>query len=188
MITHTIGAILDGGSSTRMGESKARLTVEGATFLDRVYGTMCGIFDEVIVCGGDAVPQGGILVADEVEGEGPVAGLLSAFRVAEGRAVFVAAVDMPMITPEAILSLVEPVVVGASARIAVVEGRVQPLFGAYGSRVEPIARAVFDAGRRSVLRVVDDIDYVTKVPIERDEGFNVNTVEDYDVLTERYGR
>ncbi len=113
MITHTVGAILAGGSSSRMGRDKSRLVIEGTPFLDRVHETMSEVFTEVIVCGGTEVPMDGVLIPDEIPGEGPLGGILSAFRISRGRPVFVTAVDMPVVTPEAIRTMADPVVSGA---------------------------------------------------------------------------
>jgi len=187
MITHTVGAILAGGSSSRMGRDKSKLQLEGASFLDRVHETMSGVFTEVIVCGGTEVPIDGVLIADELPGAGPVAGLLSAFRIARGRAVFVTTVDMPAVTEEAILGLAEPEAQGNMIRIARVAGQDQPLFGAYGPGVAEAARAAFEAGRRSVLGIIDEADDVTRIDLDAFTLFNVNTTADYETLIERHG-
>lgn len=187
VITHTVGAILAGGSSSRMGRSKARLIVEGTPFLNRVHETMVGVFSEVIVCGGSEVPSDGVLIQDDRPGGGPIGGLLSALRIARGRPVFVTAVDVPFITAESIRLIVEPEVTGGAVRIAVVDGEDQPLVGVYGPDVEQIARARFDAGQRSVLGLIDDIEGVERVVMDSDVLLNINTVEDYEQLMGRYG-
>lgn len=187
MITHTIGAILAGGDSSRMGRSKSLLVVDGASFLDRVHDTMMSVFSEVIVCGGSEVPSDGVLIADERPGEGPVGGLLSALNVARGRPVFVTTVDMPVVTPEAIRLLAEPEVTGSEVRIAYVAGEDQPLFAVYGPAVQPIVRAAFEEGRRSVMAAIDDLEEVTRITMDSSTLFNVNTKADYDLLIERHG-
>ena len=187
MITHTVGAILAGGDSSRMGTSKSLLVVDGVSFLERVHDTMTAVFTEVIVCGGSEIPSNGVLIPDEQPGHGPVGGLLSALRIARGRPVFVTTVDMPVVTSEAIRSLAEPEAQGSTVRIAQVAGEDQPLFGVYGPDMEPIARTVFDEGRRSVMAVIDEVDDVTRITIDSSTLFNVNTRSDYDVLIERYG-
>ena len=187
MIIHTVGAILAGGDSSRMGTSKSLLVVDGMSFLERVHDTMTAVFTEVIVCGGSEVPDNGVLIPDERPDHGPVGGLLSALRIARGRPVFVTTVDMPVVTSEAIRSLTEPAAQGSEVRIAQVAGEDQPLFGIYGPDVEPIARAMFDEGRRSVKAVIDAVDSVSRIAMDSSTLFNVNTRPDYEVLIERYG-
>lgn len=187
MITHTVGAILAGGSSSRMGRDKSRLVIEGTPFLDRVHETMSEVFTEVIVCGGTEVPMDGVLIPDEIPGEGPLGGILSAFRISRGRPVFVTAVDMPVVTPEAIRTMADPVVSGSMARIARVAGEDQPLFGVYGPEVEDAVRRTLATGKRSVFAVVDRIEDVTRIDVDTFTLFNVNTTADYEALIERHG-
>jgi len=187
MISHTIGAILAGGSSSRMGRDKSMLVIEGISFLDRIHDTFCDIFTEVIVCGGSVVPPDGVLIADEMPGEGPLGGLLSAMRIARGRPVFISPVDVPMLTSEIIQSLAEPVATGTIVRIARVDGRDQPLVGVYGPGVESFARSRFDSGERAVLGILDVIEDVARVEIDSDAVFNVNTEADHMRLIDRYG-
>jgi molybdopterin-guanine dinucleotide biosynthesis protein A len=170
-----------------MGRSKSDLLIAGTPFLDRLHDTMCDVFTEVIVCGGAVVPPDGVLIADENPGEGPVGGLLSAFRIARGRPVFISAVDVPMLTPDVIRSLAEPLATGTTVRIAQVDGEDQPLVGVYGPGVEELVRARFEAGTRSVLGVLDGLDNIDRIEIHSDELFNVNDQADYDRLIERYG-
>ncbi|MEE8456982.1 MAG: molybdenum cofactor guanylyltransferase [Acidimicrobiia bacterium] len=187
MISHTIGAILAGGSSSRMGADKSELVIAGSPFLDRIHDTMCDVFTEVIVCGGNVVPPDGVLIPDDTPGEGPVGGLLSALRIAGRRATFITAVDIPMLTTDIIVSLVEPFATGTTVRISQVDGEDQPLVGVYGPGVEELVRARFETGKRSVLGVIDEIEDIDRVRIQPDALFNVNTQEDYDRLIERYG-
>ena len=170
-----------------MGRSKSLLVVDGASFLERIHDTMLGVFTEVVVCGGSEIPSGGVLIADEQPGEGPLGGLLSALGIARGRPVFVTTVDMPVVTPEVIRSVAEPEVAGNSARIAQVEGEDQPLFGVYGPDTKSTALAAFEAGERAVMAVVDEIEDVMRIDVDSSTLFNVNTQTDYQLLIERHG-
>lgn len=187
MITHTVGALLAGGSSTRMGRDKAKLVVAGVTFLDRIHTTLCDVFTEVIVCGGSVVPTDGVLIADEKPGEGPLGGLLSALDTARGRPVFIVPVDVPMLTTSIVRSIAEPEAAGVAARIASVDGRDQPLVGVYGLDVAKLARSRLRSGRRSVSGLLDGIESVERVEFSSKELFNVNSRAQYNELIERYG-
>ncbi len=186
-ITHTVGAVLAGGSSTRMGRSKASLLLEGVSFLERVHGTLSSVFADVTVFGGSVVPPDGILIQDEEPGEGPVGGLLTAMHMARGRPVFIASVDTPLLTDAAIRALVEPPVPDDGVRVAFASSRLHPLTAVYGSGLEPMIKAHFDEGRRSVLEFIDSVERVVEVEVDADAVFNVNTEEDYQRLVERYG-
>jgi molybdopterin-guanine dinucleotide biosynthesis protein A len=186
-ITHTTGAILAGGSSNRMGRDKASLVLEGESFLERTHTMLSAVLAEVTVHGGIAVPPDGVLIPDEVPGEGPVGGLLTAMQLAHGRPVFVTSVDTPMLTAEAVRMIVEPPVPSGGVRVASVDGRIHPLIAVYGPDVLMIVRQRFDEGKRSMMGVIDDADSVVEVEIDPDVVFNVNTEADYQQLIERYG-
>lgn len=49
------------------------------------------------------------------------------------------------------------------------------------------ARAAFEAGRRSVLGIIDEADDVTRIDLDAFTLFNVNTTADYETLIERHG-
>jgi molybdopterin-guanine dinucleotide biosynthesis protein A len=187
VITHTVGAVLAGGFSRRMGRDKASLILDGSTFLDRVFGAVSGVVSEVTVYGGSIVPTDGILLQDDRPGEGPVGGLLTAMRRSRGRPVLVVSVDTPMITPDVLRSIIEPVVPSDGVRVAFAEGRIHPLVAVYGSNLLPIVQSRFDSGMRSVLGVIDDVERVVEVEVDAEAVFNVNTEEEYQQIVERYG-
>lgn len=186
-ISHTTGAILAGGSSDRMGRDKAALVSQGQSFLERLHTMLFGVFSEVSVHGGTVVPTGGVLIPDENPGEGPVGGLLTAMRVANGRAVFVVSVDTPMVTEEVVRSIVEPPVPSDGVRVASASNRIHPLVAVYGPDVLSVVERRFDQGQRSMMSVIDVAPRVVEVEVEPDAVFNVNTEADYHQLIERYG-
>lgn len=186
-ITHTTGAILAGGSSDRMGRDKASLVLRGESFLERTHSMLRGVLADVSVYGGTAVPENGIVIPDEVPGQGPIGGLITAMQLAGGRPVFVTSVDTPMLTAEAVRMIVEPAVPNDAVRVATADGRVHPLIAVYGADVLGVARHRFEGGGRSMMGVLDEVARVVEVEIEPEAVFNVNTEADYRQLIERHG-
>jgi molybdopterin-guanine dinucleotide biosynthesis protein A len=186
-ISHTTGAILAGGASDRMGRDKAALIIQGESFLERLHTMLLDVFVDAAVHGGTVVPMDGVLIPDEIPGEGPVGGLLTAMRVANGRAVFVASVDTPLLTAEAVRMIVEPPVPSDGVRVASAGGRIHPLVAVYGLDLVSVVERRFDQGERSMMGVIDDAPRVVEVEIDPDAVFNVNTEADYQQLIERYG-
>ena len=186
-ISHTTGSVLAGGASNRMGRDKASLVLDGQSFLERLHGMLLGVFAEVAVHGGAVVPTDGVLIPDEMPGEGPVGGLLTAMRVASRRAVFVASVDTPMLTADVVRMIVEPPVPSDGVRVASAGGRIHPLVAVYGPDILSVVERRFDQGERSMMGVIDDAPRVVEVEIDPDAVFNVNTEADYQQLIERYG-
>ncbi len=102
-----LGVILAGGGSTRMGVDKALVDVAGDPMVGRVARALSTVCDEVLVVGRRGT-LGGILCIpdDHPDRLGPAAGVATALRVADGRAVLVAAVDQPFLRAETLRRLV----------------------------------------------------------------------------------
>ena len=106
--------MLYGGSSTRMGTSKAWLTVGTEYLLQRVVRMVSRVVEPVVVVGqcGQAVPplpDNVAIVHDVKEGCGPLAGIAAGFEAlaAQCEAAFTASCDHPLVKPEFIRRLVE---------------------------------------------------------------------------------
>jgi molybdopterin-guanine dinucleotide biosynthesis protein A len=181
-----IAAVLAGGGASRMGSPKATLEVDGRRFLDRIVDVLLGAFDMVYVCGGDTPALGASLVHDDHPGEGPLAGIVSALRVAEGAPTFVTAVDMPMLTLETIRRLCVPPVGAGHARIARVDRRPQPLCGMYAGDLEAHAVGCLRSPDRSVMGFALGVPYLELVDIDDGSLMNINTPDDYAALR-RFG-
>lgn len=86
-----IGVILAGGRSSRMGEDKALLRIDGRTLLERTHAILLEAGMERVVISGEA--HGGI--ADRWPMKGPIGGIASvAGELADGE-LLVVPVDMP---------------------------------------------------------------------------------------------
>lgn len=103
----TIGVILAGGRSSRMGTDKAEVVLAGRTMLDHVYQALSQITEEVVVAGREEARDGITAIPDRgVAHQGPLAGLASA-RAAHPKAVLVVvAVDQPWVRAETLRELV----------------------------------------------------------------------------------
>lgn len=92
-------AILAGGRATRFGgRDKSALIVDGRTILDRQIHELATVTDDILLVGGRTSRPGVRMVADVVEGSGPLGGVHAALSEAHGDAVFVVACDMPYVT------------------------------------------------------------------------------------------
>lgn len=134
------GAILVGGSSSRMGRPKALVEFHGVTLSERVHAALAPLVDSVVVSGGGAIPppiSGLERVGDAPGLRGPLAGIAALVTHDPAAAWLVCACDMPLVTPEACAWLVAQ---RAPDVLAVVPrprgGRPEPLLAIY----EPAAR------------------------------------------------
>ena len=177
------GVVLAGGRSSRMGTPKASLAWEGGTLLSHLVGVVgAGTGGEVVVvrAPGQELPAvDARVVEDEEEGRGPLMGIAAGLAALDADAVFVAAVDLPRLTPAVVARVVAALGAGDDAVVPVTD-RDHPLAAAY-RRAPALAAAQHLLGegeRRAMallgaLRVkrIDDVDPAALL--------NVNSPEDY---------
>jgi molybdopterin-guanine dinucleotide biosynthesis protein A len=191
-IANVSAALLLGGESTRMGRDKARLEIRGEPAAVRLARLLAGLFDDVLLVGGDppaAAP--GRRVPDR---EGPrcaLRGLASALAAAREERVLVLATDLMAMTPDLLLALVAYPV--ADAVVPRAGGVAQPLCALY--RREPAlaaARRSLERGRLALMSVLDPLaprwlegDDLAAVDPNGLALRNVNTPEEYAELAAR---
>lgn len=105
-IANVSAALLLGGASTRMGRDKAQLLVAGEPAATRLAKLLAGLFEDVLLVGGEAPASApGRRVADA---EGPrcaLRGVASALAAAREERVLVLATDLMAMTPDVLLGL-----------------------------------------------------------------------------------
>lgn len=148
--------VLSGGRSSRMGRDKAGLMLDGETFLARSIAIARQVAGDVIVATrrSQALPSGVRAVHDDVEDQGPLAGIAAGLASSNTDLNIVMACDMPLIRP-AVLERLLASISDHDACVAMVDGHPSVLCGVYRSRVAPVARQMFDDGERRVTALVD---------------------------------
>jgi molybdenum cofactor guanylyltransferase len=197
--TGTVGLVLAGGRSRRMGRDKASLVVAGRTLAARAADTLAGICSEVLLAAGgrevDGAPPSAVRITDG-PGEGPAAGLLGAARERPGRPLLVLACDVPRV-PAALLAellrrLGRSVADGPPDAVLPRSARgPEPLIAAYGPAALAALAEQVAAGENAVVRLLErddlSIEYLEGEALERfgdPEGMlaNVNTPTDLRLL------
>ncbi len=96
------GAILAGGRSSRMGEDKAFLTIDGVPLVSRQATLLRSLgIDDLLISGRPGVDYavpGAQVVTDRVPDAGPLAGLAALLAAARNPWVLVIAVDLPCLS------------------------------------------------------------------------------------------
>ncbi len=97
------GIVLCGGRSRRMGRPKAWLPFAGETMLSRVTRVLRQAVEPIVVVAAQVedvprLPSDVLLVRDEEEGLGPLAGLAAGLKFLEGRAdaAYLSSCDVPL--------------------------------------------------------------------------------------------
>jgi molybdopterin-guanine dinucleotide biosynthesis protein A len=192
--------ILAGGRSSRMGQDKIWMVLDGQPLVERVVRRLLPVASEVLLSAGDAerfepilrsLPVPSQVVPDRYPGHGPLAGMQAGLNAAHGDVALVVAADMPFVNIALIRHMiglaegydgVVPHVIDPRKRI----GALEPLHALYRRTCLPAIERHLAAGDRQVLCFFDDV-RLRALPLDEirriDPGllsfFNVNTPEDW---------
>jgi molybdopterin-guanine dinucleotide biosynthesis protein A len=187
MTRHITGAILAGGKSSRMGQDKALLELNGKSFIQRITETLQRVFNRVIIISdcGEKYHFLDLAIYEDIFKEcGPLGGIHSALRNAETERVFIVSCDLPLTSPEAVCHLVDRSHEG-NIVVPSVQNEVQPLFGIYGQTCLPGLEDFLGRGQKRVRRFVEEMGAVvlpmdSALPVYHPEIFTtINTPEEY---------
>ena len=198
--------MLAGGRSRRMGRDKLPLTVGGVPILRRVHEALAEACDEVVaVVSGEGSPESlpeGVRVARDLRtgdggsGAGPLAGLEAAMHHARYPQVFVAAGDMPFVSPELVSEMLRRLYLGdAYAVVPRINRRWEPLCAAYAHKTLREVGTALDEGVRAMRDLVERLPEVEEVTEEELRRFgepglllmNVNSPEDLELARKAAG-
>ncbi|MCK9487134.1 MAG: molybdenum cofactor guanylyltransferase [Dehalococcoidia bacterium] len=161
------GIILAGGRSSRMGQDKASLVMDGATLLQRTVSALEAVADEVVIvrAPGQSLPlvqpRGSLVVVeDAVEGEGPLYGMGTGLHAASAPVAVVVGVDHPFLQPDLLRLLADRVRGGARWVLPIADGRPQPLCSAFARDALEVIRTHLAAGDRAPMAVAADLGMV----------------------------
>ena len=175
--------VLAGGDSRRMGRPKAWLEV-GDTFLLRyVVDRLAPAFSEVMVSFAEPEqleePLPYRIVFDRKRSAGPLAGLEAGLLAARNELIFAVACDMPYVTQD----FAQMAIVAArrsDAALARIDGRPEPVCGAYGRSALPAITEALDAGRLKTADAIALLDVTWLEGLDPDIFRSLNTPEDLD--------
>ncbi|HEY4279180.1 MAG TPA: molybdenum cofactor guanylyltransferase [Conexibacter sp.] len=180
--TAPIGAVLAGGAGRRIGGSKAIVELQGRPLLSYPVGVLQAALEQVVVVAKAATELPGLpsveIWLEPDEPRHPLTGLVHALAAAEGRAVLIAAGDLPFLTVPLVMQLATVPTIGAPALVPRAAGRLQPLLARYEpAALAPLSDAL-SADPGSLSEIVEAI--APRVVELDDEGpfFNVNRPED----------
>lgn len=144
--------ILAGGRSSRMGQDKSLLPMNGAPLIRRIYEQLAHRFDEILISTNEPEKYAFLpakAIPDLVPGRGPLMGIASAAAAAVHERVFVTACDIPVVD----LNTVSRMLVLAEDCDCVVPMSFvghEPLFAVYRKSVVPAMHDALDAGERRI--------------------------------------
>lgn len=191
------GFILVGGASSRMGRDKARLTLGGRSFVERIGDALSGVAGRVNLVGAKNVDSSLKIgnVPDVYEGWGALGGLHAALYACRAEWAAIVACDLPFVTSELFARLVALRDDSEAVVPLQRDGRLQPLCALYrtATACERTSRLIA-GGERRPRALVQEL----RARIVRWEELadlsdahlffeNVNRPEDYRAARSRFG-
>jgi molybdopterin-guanine dinucleotide biosynthesis protein A len=181
-------AITAGGKASRLnGITKALISVEGQSILQRNLDILSPIFKEIIIISNNPLPfeQFDVpIFGDYYQNIGPLAGLHSALKHCKHSATFFCGSDMPFITDTLIRLLIDKSNKStANAIILRANSHLEPLFGVYSKSIlEDLEYFIQQGDNYSMQGFLKTI-AVDYIDIESNEAnlkalYNINTKED----------
>ena len=150
--------VLAGGKSTRMGEDKAFVVLDGLTLLDRALDAARAVTSDVSVVG-DATKfaEFAPVVEDVFRKCGPLGGVHAALLASRAELNLMLAVDVPFVSP----TLMEFLIARAKhsealVTVARVAGRFQPLGAVYRREFAGVAEKALRAGKYKIGALFED--------------------------------
>jgi molybdopterin-guanine dinucleotide biosynthesis protein A len=193
MIANCTAVIMAGGDSRRMGQDKANLVLGERTLLQNVATTLQPLFAEVIVSVRQPRPEIDLpQVCDDPAHNGPLAGLAAALERATTPWIFVAACDMPFITP-AVIEYLASQRAEYQAVVPVVGGHQQPLAAFYArSSLVEVQACLHGKGKHSFHALLDTmrVCYVSEAQMQAVDPqlrsfFDLDTPQDFEAAQEK---
>jgi molybdopterin-guanine dinucleotide biosynthesis protein A len=205
MYNDVTGIILSGGKSSRMGGNKSLLKNGEMTIIERVRDLMQSLFKEVILITNDPADYKFLnipIFEDLFKHKGPLAGIHSGLSHSSTTENFIISCDLPFITTEMIKYIVD-IKTEKLITVARANGYIQQLAGKYSRGCareaekilnEQLSKEIKTSEQKNkninVLKLIEmvgaEIISTESLTFYKEEiFFNMNEVEDYNLLLKR---
>ncbi len=182
-----MAGLLVGGRSRRMGTSKAMLRIGEETLVERSFKTLAKVSARALFLGSAELPDhlGGTDRLADVDGvEGPMAGILSAFRWAPESTWIISAVDMPFMDTKAWKWILDQRRPGVWAVLPLLKSgaKAETMAACYEPMIFGHVESLAEKGIRTLQRLTDHPKVITPmVPESLSHAWkNVNTTGEWE--------
>src|SRR5258708_18147937 len=195
MTASLTGFVLAGGKSTRMGQDKAALSLDGRTLLEPALAAVRSVAQEVFILGlPEIYASYGTTIADIFPGCGPLGGIHAALSHTKTLFNLIIAVDTPFLSAGLLAYLAERALAsGAVVTTPEINGYTQPLCTIYSRDFLPLAGQALQAGNYKIVPLFpqDKTLVIAETELARfaftAEMFeNLNTPEDLERARQRF--
>jgi molybdopterin-guanine dinucleotide biosynthesis protein A len=188
-VPNVIGAVLTGGSSRRMGRTKALIEVGGVAMGSRVAQALRDAgCSEVLAYGGDAdelAPLGLDVRPDRYPATGPLGGVLGLLESLAAEAtdavdalVVVAACDLPSLRGDVLLALIDALRADPAVEVAVARtSQIEPACATWRVSAARRLRELYASGERALHSAIGQLESV-EVDVDPAALVNINTPDE----------
>ncbi|MFT4849341.1 MAG: molybdopterin-guanine dinucleotide biosynthesis protein A [Sediminicola sp.] len=188
--TTVTGIILAGGKSSRMGEDKGFLKLNGKTFMAYIIAALKPIVCDIIIVSNNSDYDVFKLkrVADTMEDSGPLAGLYAGLLHSETENNIVLSCDVPLINTSVLKKLIE----GFTSEVEVIQfesqGKKMPLVAMYKRHCMYPILELLQTGERRLQFATDQLKIKTIQLNQASEKTvrNINTVRELKKLKHEF--
>ncbi len=170
------GIIISGGRSSRLGQDKGLMKLDGKPLVCWAVDRLQSVVDEVIVVIGSenmiqhysmVVPDDVRVVTDCYPEDSPIIGLITGLREARGEYAVVCACDMPFIDPN-IIELLFDVSLGLNGTLFVKpNGWIEPIPSVYHvTNCLSYAEVLRKKGEMRIRKVLENMQDTVSLPVE----------------------
>ena len=187
------GIILSGGKSSRLGQDKGLVKLEGRPLVSWVIDILSGVVDEIIVVVGqeetiprywEVVPNDVHIVTDCYSEDSPLIGLISGLKEAKGEYAVVCACDMPFVDP-VILEMLFCISYGLNGTLLQKpNGWIEPFPSVFHvANCLETAERLRSRGEMRIRRVLETMNDKVSLPIEKLREIDLELVTFIDLDT-----
>ena len=191
------GVVLAGGRSSRYGENKALIKIEGVPLIERVLNTMGSVFHHVIIITNTPNEYAHLqfpMVEDIIKGLGPLGGIYTGLKAISDPKGFFVACDMPLLNPDLIRHMVA-ISDDFDVVVPKISWKIEALHGLYAKRCLDSIEGLIHSGTYQIFRFFHEVRvrFVDEVEIRRWDPdlmsfFNINTPDELKRVTQPFSR
>ncbi len=174
--------ILAGGQSQRMGQDKSMLPTPNGPLIAHITDQLRPQFREILIAANDSQKYAFLglpVVPDQIPGQGPLMGILSALEASSHDLNFITGCDIPHMDVAFIRQLLHEASDCDLVMPRSGEGRYEPLFAVYRKSVCGPAREILTGGGRKIAMLLDRV-RSRIIPMPDAPWYrNLNTQEEY---------
>lgn len=177
--------ILAGGKSSRMGRDKGQILWKNKTFVQHIIDQAAPLCSNTIIAANDPyyTTLGFPVIQDEMDGEGPLHGLINGMEHSKTELILALSCDQPKLNTEVLSKLLENPLT-SDLRCFKVGDKIQPLTALYHSKTAKTLTSQFNQGERSVFRAMQSlsVEYIEVDVSDLPYFSNINRPEDLSNL------